>query len=327
MQAMTLLGLMMMTTSVGCVDAAPPDPRAGWETGAGASSDAGPEASSDAGWSEDAGRREDSGGGDAGGLRPGDAGPARLSLSVEQAWFHERGALRLAVEVGHEGGAAATLEASDFVVVGAPDLEARGANEGLFSCDGDLPEGERRRCTLGFATDESSALEGLFLQHRDAAPAPIHACGPAHPLGLCRARYACVEGACERMCSRFHWDGPCANEDEVCDRGYCVAPCSDQPGSGCEEGTCVEGACVPECGAIALPDNACFDCAWDLFDSGQCEVEDACNDCASCPSAQGPGRPPPGRCECAQSEACDGCEPQVTRYWDCILEACPTCRE
>ena len=262
-----------------------------------------------------------------GGDAPVDRAGPRIDgarVRVEGAWWRAPRELLVVASLRNGGATALPASPGAFLLRTEGGRGIPGRGEGPGACDRwtVAEPGAEARCLLRFE------LEGAprRLEHA-AGEAPIERCSEAQPFGLCPLGLACAGGGCEPRCSPTHQDGICANEDEVCQGGACVSPCSDLPGSGCEEGTCLDGRCEPFCHGLAIRDDGCWACLWDVIDAERCTVEERCRDCADCPGGRVPGEAARTTCDCLGMGACDGCEDPSLAYWGCLVEACPACRE
>lgn len=245
-------------------------------------------------------------------------------LRVEQAWWNTPRELQVATAIENRGTEAIPGLPARFVLSDRQGRRVRGHVSGVGDCRvGHMIEpGDTARCTVRFELGQRPTM----LSH-PSGDAPIEPCGADAPFGLCDLGHVCVDEACRAECSPTDQDGACVNEDAVCQAGECVTSCSDSPESGCEEGVCVDGVCELACHGLAIRDDGCWSCLWDVLDSGQCVVEDRCRECADCVGGRVPGEAAATTCDCLAEDICDGCQSESRDYWGCLVGACPTCRE
>lgn len=214
-----------------------------------------------------------------------------------------------------------TLETEIGAILDAASLSAETCPGGLS-----IAPGATLRCEVGFAVP--SGHRPVRLHYRaDAertAQAPVPACSPSTPQGLCEPGMACEAGRCIAPCSAHEPDGFCFGADQ-CIEGACRSLCSfENPHGWCADGTCVEGRCDASCYALDYLAEGCSTCLQALIDAGLCSGAPAtCADSMACAECALDGR---SVCECESSSACDGCEAQVRGAWDCLVRACPSCR-
>ncbi|MFK7989497.1 MAG: hypothetical protein AB8I08_26005 [Sandaracinaceae bacterium] len=245
-------------------------------------------------------------------------------LRVEEAWWNSSRELRIATAIENRGERAIPGMAARFVVEDEGGRQVQGLVAEIGDCTpGHMIEpGDTARCTARFELGARPTM----LSH-PSGDATIDPCGADAPFGLCALGDVCVDAACRQGCSVTHQDGACVNEDAVCQAGACVTSCSDSPDSGCEEGVCVDGVCELACHGLAIRDDGCWSCLWDVLDAEHCVVEDRCRDCADCVGGRVPGEAAATTCDCLAEDFCDGCQSESRDYWNCLVGACPTCRE
>jgi hypothetical protein len=257
--------------------------------------------------------------------------PRGAELRVLRAWWGSSTRLWVVVELDNRFPMPLPVGPASFALATSGGPASAVANDHPGACAFDavvMPE-DRGRCVLSFEP-ASSPLE---VRHRPSgAAAPVAACAPERRRGLCPPEQACVQGACETICSPTTWDGVCLDDDEICDQGECTPRCSpEDPIGACEEGRCVGGECRLDCASIAWPDDACFACAWDAIELERCDPgPEECRACIDCPGEPTgePGRYRyPTTCDCLERPSCDGCATEATSFWDCLLDQCPACGE
>lgn len=131
---------------------------------------------------------------------------------------------------------------------------------GTCSASSYVAPGTGSSCTLGFAL-ASRRPTSLHYSAPDGrtASAPIPACSPAEPGGLC------------------------LSPEQACHAGSCVARCSPAHPSGhCERGMCVSGSCVACTSSADCPDHT--HCASDglCYASPSCSSDSDCRDGTIC---------------------------------------------
>src|SRR5690606_23458282 len=140
-----------------------------------------------------------------------------------------------------------TLETEIGAILDAASLSAETCPGGLS-----IAPGATLRCEVGFAVP--SGHRPVRLHYRaDAertAQAPVPACSPSTPQGLCEPGMACEAGRCIAPCSAHEPDGFCFGADQ-CIEGACRSLCSfENPHGWCADGACVEGRCDASCYAL-----------------------------------------------------------------------------
>lgn len=268
------------------------------------------------------------------------APPGELALAVESATWGGpasspgRELLYVGVRLGNgDGGDPASLDPALFSARTGAGTEVIGAADVPFgeACSADLAVagGANRACALVFRVPSAEVPTTIIYRSADGreASAPIVACSPSAPGGLCAAGSSCVDGSCVVLCSPESPDGACPAPGELCRAGTCVGECSPgNPTGACEEGSCVDGACDTACTQFDLAATGCLDCVTALSESGACGdiTSTTCADaegCAFCPF-EGAGT---STCTCATQPACEGCEATARAAWDCIASECRSC--
>lgn len=258
------------------------------------------------------------------------APPGGVALGVEHVTWRHSTTLQVALTVASAAdGLPASLVYTSFTLETDLGAIVDASSSSIETCPPgvSVAPGASLGCTVFFdlPAGHSPVRAHYAADVERTASASIVACSPGGAAGLCPASEVCVGGACQPVCSFEVPDGFCPGAAERCSRGECVAPCSPSESAGwCDDGACVDGSCTAGCFVFGFENEDCFSCVSATaitvcgpIPGDTCYDSGACTDCMLYGDVSS--------CECAASEACEGCELAAQDFSECLAAVCPVC--